>query len=261
MRTNADYKYIEIDFTSYEPIRRKTGKTLLKCTKKIACMPFKGYVKKAESLLLSYNSERCKLAPLMYYTAKYAKLIRTGEKKLKGISINFKKENIGTERIKNLKGKMKDLHSYFKKQAQIFFTSMIGTAFLVAISTFLGVYLSVAFEKGVFIFLAIFLFSVLLFSIMLCMTISMGSTAKSFEIRLKRAMNEECAKYFDSMYDRLEFVKEEDGKFLYNIKKEKTEEEDMVYYFAGHVFKTNEHRSYMQKSLPSQKDLLIHSTI
>ena len=257
MKTDVNYKYVKIKYAPYTPEKKKRPITKLLQRVEKDFIKCKDRTKEAKETIFSYNKERCRLAPVIYNIAKCARRITEGKGELKGIAMDFQKEKFCTDNLKELHDKIVDLHSYFEKKRYSTIIASTSIAIFSALAILGGIYPAIISKHGVLILVAfILLFFAFAFIIILPLTICLASIDITYERRLKNLLNDKCIECFDSMYERLEAKGKDKEKFLYDIKDEDLDKQDMAYHFAGLIYKANEKRSYEKREYPSDEPLL-----
>lgn len=267
MKTDPKYEYVRIDDTPYEPRFIEPPGSAIPAVAMVinrsihkACMPCEHRIKKMESTLSDFNNMRYKLALFFYKVAECAMRTR-GIGELKGITINCPKEDFCTEEFKALQSGIVNLHDDLKEIMRK--TSIIASIIrVVTVVVILAcIYPAIRSETNTIIVIVVDLLLVTILTVVTFVVIKINHDKKLVLNRLENAINEKCADYFDDMYNRLELVRQDGDRYLYNIKKGHADVDEMVYHLAGHICKANERRSFVHKKLSLSSHLLNSSVI
>lgn len=242
--STARYKHLAVSSSPYTPERpSKLKATHLKYIKKL-CLPCRNYVKQAEKLLFSYNAECCRIAPFFYDVAEYAKHITNDESS--GIAIDHKKEHFSTDKLKELQNRSIHLCNVLQKIVLAMAVGSVVIGVVVFLGAMVGLY--IALKKDNPYILVSFLLSVLCCISIFVTLMSVGRTMINLMRRVMRVKNESLVNHFDNMYNRLQFVRQENTQFLYDIEEGNKEEENLVYCLANHIYRANEKRLLVRTS-------------
>ena len=105
----------------------------LKCIK--ACVICRSQIERAEKLIFLYNTECCKIVPYFYAIALSARAVASEGSELKGLAIDFQKNDFNPEKLKSLWKDIKSVNRDFRKQA--FF--VMGSYTVIGVSVFIGI--------------------------------------------------------------------------------------------------------------------------
>lgn len=246
------YKQLQTDLPPCEPMPQMH----LKLIKKV-CIIFKSPIKKAAQLLSSYDKEYCNLAPFFYSVARYAETIIDKKSVLKGVAIGVAKDSFNPDKLKKLRSSIADLYSYFKKIAFSIVGSCIVTGIFTIITCMAGLASTITNnQKAIIITTSITAFFGVVLCTMLIVMVLLRILVSPFIGQLKTVINEDIGKHFNTIYDQLQFVRQEGDQFLYDIDREKIVKEYESFCLAEKIYKDNELRKLKNKKRNSQRSLL-----
>lgn len=110
---NTEYIYVKVNPRRYN-LSYKKHRLIMGI--KSTCMPYKRHIKEAENLLVYFHNERRKLALLFYNVAVCARRIAKQKYNIKGIAIDFAKEDFCTDQLKNIQVNIANKHTLLKKK-------------------------------------------------------------------------------------------------------------------------------------------------
>ena len=241
--TTMHYRYFKIDRSICEPTKPALNNYFLKCIK--ACVVCRAQIERAEKLLFAYKTECCKIVPFFYAVALCSRALTDERSELKGLAIDFQKEDFNPEKLKSLWKDIKNVEKGFKKQAMFAIGSYIAigaTVFIGILATIIATVIknTTAILAGVSI--------ICVTSVILVVTIAVsnfiGLVEHAIVQRLATIIGEDIGNHFSHIYEKVQFVRQEGEQFLYDIDKGLVDEEYKSFYFAENFYKKNEKKAF-----------------
>lgn len=258
MRIANGYEHVTIVDEPYVPEYKKSQRQLratrvLQCVNKVTRIPLHTYIKSSEALLASYNKERYRLAQFIYNVVKCARHI-SADATLKGVAIDVEKSHFLTDTLQDLHGKIEKRCTWFKKiSRQIYCVVFAFLGIFLALMAMMWAYPAIAIKTNSYSwpYLGTLIAVGAIFIVVAIIALNLASgvmvNIQFLQREMKWAIGEDYPKYFTNIYNRLHFVREEEAKFLYDIKEGSIEEENRTYHLARDIWLSNDYRLSMNR--------------